>query len=390
MKFRLAAASLAAAFVVCVSPALAQMGPGGPPAVGVVKAKPEPIYQSDQFVGRIEAEQRVTLAARVNGVLEKRLFTEGDEVKKNQLLFVLEQPPYQAAVRQQQAAVAEAQANVQNANITLSRARRLMGTPAGQQSNVDNALATQLADAAKVMSAQAQLETAQINLGYTEIRAPISGRIGLSKFSVGNVVGSSSGALATIVSQDPMYVSFPISVRTALELRQRYAGQGGFNSVLIKVRLPDGQMYNQTGKLDFVDTSVSTNTDTILLRGTIPNPVLPGAKSGAVGDRALTDGEFVTVILQGVKPVEQLTVPRAAVLSDQQGDYVLVVNAKNQVERRPITLGQSTPATAVIASGLKAGEEVIVNGVQKVRPGITVKPGPASPAPGTAPAAAGK
>ncbi len=150
---------------------------------------------------------------------------------------------------------------------------------------------------------------------------------------------------------------------------------------MIKLRLPSGRMYDQEGKLDFEDISVAQTTDTITLRGVIPNPVRAGMKPGEQGDRELTDGEFVTVLLQGIEPIEVLAIPRAAVLTDQQGDYVYVVNAQNKVEQRRIQLGQSTPTTASVVSGLKEGEVVIVDGLQRVRPGITVQPGPASPPP---------
>lgn len=360
-------------------PALAQMGHGGPPAVGVTRAEVKPIIETNEFVGRIRAMRRVNIVARVTAFLDKRLFTEGAEVKKGQLLYVLEQPPFQADVQAKQAAVAQAQAQLENATTSLNRAKSLLASPAGNRSTYDNALATQRSDAAQVLAAQAQLQQAQINLAYTEIHAPIDGKIGDTLVNVGNVVTPSSGALTTIVSQDPMYVSFPISVRTAVDLRDRYAGKGGLNAVQIRIRLPNGKLYGQTGKLDFVANTVNQNTDTIMLRGVIPNPVLPGAKRTQLGDRELTDGEFVTVLLEGVAPIQVLAVPRAAVLSDQQGDYVFVVGPGNKVEQRRVQLGQSTPTTASITSGLKAGEMVVVDGLQRVRPGIVVQPGPATP-----------
>ena len=366
--------------------ALAQPAPGGPPAVGVVRAKLEPITQSNQFVGRIEATDRVNLVARVTAFLELRLFTEGADVKKGDLLYVLEKPPFEADVQAKAAAVSQAQAQLQNAEITLRRAESLLSTPAGQQSNVDNARATQLSDQALVMQAQANLRSSGINLGYTEIRAPISGKIGQTSVTIGNVVSPSSGTLATIVSQDPMYVTFPIAFRTALDLRDRYASKGGFDAVVIKIQLPNGHVYSQTGKVNFVNNTIGASTDTIILRGTIANPAIAPAVDHATV-RELADGEFVNVILEGVEPIEALTVPRAAILSDQAGDYVYVVNAENKVEQRRIQLGQSTPTTAVIMSGLKEGEMVVVDGIQKARPGQTVVPGPASPPPNVPPTA---
>ena len=238
-------------------------------------------------------------------------------------------------------------------------------------------------------SAQAQLRIAQINLAYTEIHAPISGKISRTNISVGNVVSPGSGPLASIVSQDPMYVLFPIAVRTEIDLEKRYADQGGMSAVVIRLRLPDGKLYGETGKIDYVEPSVQATTDTILVRGKIANPPLKPIEAGKPVDRPLIDGEFVTVLVEGIQPVEALAIPRAAVLSDQQGDYVYLVDDKNHVEQRRIQLGQSTPSTAVIMAGLKEGDMVVLEGIQRVRPGIQVAPGPAAPTP-AAPKPAGQ
>jgi membrane fusion protein (multidrug efflux system) len=365
----------------------AQMPPAGPPAVGVVRAQMKPITETSEFVGRIQAEQRVALVARVTAFLDQVLFTEGAEVNKNDLLYSLEQPPFQADLAAKQATVQQAQAQLTNATIAFNRAASLLRTPAGQQSTVDDARAIMLADAAQVQNAEAQVRNSQINLGYTEIRAPIDGKIGRTSVTIGNVVSPSSGVLATIVSQDPMYVVFPIPLRTALDLRERNADKGGFAAMVIKLRLPNGRVYDQTGHLDFEDNTVSTNTDTLVLRGTIPNPPLSDAKVGDARIRELVDGEFVTVILEDVQPIEVLTIPRAAVLAGQGGDYVYTVDAQNKVVETPVQLGQSTPTAAAVLSGLKEGEMVIVDGVQKVHPGQIVSPGPASPEVGISPAA---
>ncbi len=375
----LTALTLLCAPALCMQ-ARAQM-PGGPPSVGVVKAEQTAITETSEFIGRVQAIDRVALTARVTAFLDQRFFTEGTEVQQGDLLYRLEQAPFQAAVQQQEAAVADTTAKLANANITLARAQSLLNTPAGQRSTVDDAVANQRSAAAQVLSAQAQLKTAQINLAYTEIRAPVAGKITRTSITVGNVVSPSSGPLATIVSQDPMYVLFPVADRLLTEVQQRYADKGGLNAVVVRLRLPDGRMYNQTGKIDYVEPSVSGTTDTILLRARIANPPLRPADEGQAIERPLVDNAFVTVLVEGIEPVMALGIPRKAVLSDQQGDYVYIVAADNKAEIRRIQLGQSTPTTAVIASGLKAGETVIAEGIQRVRPGLVVSPGPMSPQP---------
>src|SRR3984893_15142731 len=359
----------------------AQLAPGGPPTVGVVRAERQQITQSDEFIGRIQAVSRVALVARVTGFLEKRLFVEGAEVHKGDLLYQLEQPPFRAQVDASKATVDQLEARHRNAEQTLDRAQQLLRTQAGPQTNVDSALAAERALAAQIAGAQAQLQTAEINLGYTEIRAPIDGTISSTAVTEVNVVEPTTGPLATLVSQDPMYVIFPISLRAGLDLRNRYANAGGFSAVVIKLRLPDGQIYGQDGMADYVSPTVAENTDTLTVRGVIANPVFPGMTAGQPGSRELTDGEFVTVLVEGVQPIMVLAVPRAAVLSDQQGDYVYVVDAENKAQIRRIQLGQSTPSTAVVTNGRAEGELVISEGLQRVRPGQAVSAGPATPPP---------
>ncbi|MDR3532075.1 MAG: efflux RND transporter periplasmic adaptor subunit [Rhodopila sp.] len=360
--------------------AYAQM-PGGPPSVGVVRAQQTAITETSEFVGRVQAIERVALTARVTAFLDQRLFTEGTEVKQGDLLYRLERAPFEAAVQQQEAAVADASARLTNANIQLARAQSLLSTPAGQRSNVDDAVANQRSLAAQVLSAQAQLKVAQINLDYTEIHAPVAGKISRTSITVGNVVSPSSGPLASIVSQDPMYVLFPVASRVQAELQKRYADKGGMKAVVVKLRLPDGSIYGQEGKIDYVEPTVSATTDTILLRARMANPARNQADAGQPVERTLVDGAFVNVLVEGIQPVMALGIPREAVLSDQQGDYVYVVAANNKIELRRIQLGQSTPTTAVVAGGLKEGEMVVTEGIQRVRPGIEVNPGPASPPP---------
>ena len=378
-RARLPFCLLAAVFAIgATSPGRAQSPASPPPAVGVVEATRRPITETSEFLGRIESVNRVNVVARVTAFLEKRMFVEGAELKAGDELYKLERGPFEADLETKKAQVAQLQATLENAKLTTARAQSLLGGPAGQQSTYDAAIATQRSLEAQVQAAQAQVQLSQINLDYTDIRSPIDGKVGRTAVTEGNVVSPGSGVLTTIVSQDPMYVTFPVPVRQALALRERYATRGGFKAVVIKLRLPDGRTYGQTGQLNFVNNTIAQNTDTIMLRGGIPNPPLfdPATTGGAV--RELTDGEFVTVLLEGVEPVEVLAVPRAAVLSDQQGDYVFVVGADNKAEQRRIQLGQSTTTVASVIHGLAPGDKVIVEGLQRVRPGQQVAPGPAS------------
>jgi membrane fusion protein (multidrug efflux system) len=245
-------------------------------------------------------------------------------------------------------------------------------------------LANEQALEAQVLGAEAQLQQAKINLDYTEIRAPIDGKIGRTAVTPGNYVSPGTGTLVSIVSQDPMFVVFPVPTRTAIDLQSKSAEKRA-DDLLIRIRLPDGKIYDHVGALDFVDNTVGGNTDTMILRGIIANPRLTRFRGGI---RALVDGELVTVILEDTEKTEAIAIPRAAVLSDQEGDYVYVVGADNKAMQRRIKLGQSTPPYAAVLSGLTEGENVIVDGIQRVRPGQVVAPGPASaqlptPAPGS-------
>lgn len=371
------------AVLLAAGPARAQFGPAGPPAVGVQPVTRQAVTESSAYVGRVQAIERVDIVARVSAFIEQRGFVEGAEVQKGDLLYRLERGPFEADVAAKAAAIAQTEALLRNAMITTRRAQSLINSPAGRVSDVDAAIAQQASYEAQLLANRAQLRAAQINLDYTEIRSPIAGKIGRSALAVGNVVTPGSGPLVSIVSQDPMYVTFPMAVRSLLELRARYADKGGFAAVRVKLTLPDGRVYPLAGTLDYVDPTVAAGTDTLTLRARIANPPRPGATPGEADARALLDGEFVTVGVEGIAPVQALAIPRAAVLSDQQGSFVYVVGAGNKVELRRVQLGPSTPALAMIVEGLKEGESVITDGLQRARSGIVVAPAPAPAAPRT-------
>ncbi|UPG71926.1 efflux RND transporter periplasmic adaptor subunit [Roseomonas gilardii subsp. gilardii] len=376
--------------------AWAQGAPQGPPAVGVIELKPRPVTESTEFVGRVEATDRVDLKARVTGFMQERLFQEGQEVKRGDVLYRLERPPFEAQVAQAQASVASAEAELTNARVSLARAQDLARSNYGTRANLDTATAQERTANANLLSAQAQLRVAQINLGYTNIIAPIDGRIGRTNLTIGNVVSPDTGTLATIVSQDPMRVSFPISSRAATQLYQRYANRGGIDAVRVRIRLNTGDLYPESGRIEFIDNQINRNTDTILVRALIANPVRGHTPNGGtVPSRSLIDGQFVNVYVEGVEPVQAIVVPRAAVLQDQQGSYVFIVDGEKKAQRRDVTLGRALGADTVVEKGLNPGDTMITEGIQRVRPGQVVNPAPAAPAaapaagpvqPGSAPA----
>jgi membrane fusion protein (multidrug efflux system) len=333
-----------------------------PPAVSVVEVAPQDVTPSAQFVGRVVATDTVDLRARVVGFLEQRLFTEGQDVKEGDRLFVIEQPPFQAQVAQASADVARTEASLAEANATLERVQQAVKSGAVSKQEVDQATAKAQEAQAQLLIAKAQLEIAQLNLSYTEIDAPISGRIGLANFTVGNLVGPDSGVLATIVSQDPIYATFPISTRIVLEIRKHFVETGQQPEVVVRAQLPDGTLYGHPGKVDFVDIRVDQTTDTITVRAEFPNP-----------EQLLVDGQFVNVTVEREKPELRLVIPQSALQVSQAGSYVLVVNAEDQVEQRRIQTGQAFAGDLVVQSGLEAGDRVIVEGIQKARPGEKVQ-----------------
>jgi membrane fusion protein, multidrug efflux system len=351
--------------LIAAAPVVAQQQQTVP--VGTVYAERRPISQSRDFVGRVEAIDRVSVQARVTGYLEAILFTEGDFVKKGDPLYQIERGLFAAAVEQAQGTLERSKAAKTLTQIQLQRAEELLARNAGTAVARDQALAADQQAEGQILSDQANLDNANINLGYTDIRAPISGKISKSNITVGNVVGPSSGVLTVIVSQDPMYVTFPVSQREFLNL-QASGKQVNPEDIEVRIRFANGVTYNQVGTISFVDVMVDRATDTVLVRGKMPNP-----------DGVLVDGQLVTVSLQANQPRERVTIPQAALIADQQGIYVFVVEDGKAVVRRVKTGGEDGP-DIIINDGLKGGEQVIVEGLQSIRPGQPVQatPAPAS------------
>jgi len=335
------------------------------PAVTVAAAALKSVTPAGTFVGRVQAVNTVNLVSRVEGFLQQRTFTEGQEVKTGDPLFVIEQDTYQAAVDQAHASLTSAQATERNAALALQRSQELVKTSATPQATVDQNIANQATAAAAVRSAEAAFEQANINFAFTNIKAPIDGRIGMANVSVGNFVNQATGTLATIVSQDPIYVLFPATTAQVLDYRQQTAKTGASSSVVVSAILPNGQKYPHPGSVDFLDIQANQATDTLTVRAVFPNP-----------DSWLVAGQVVNVTVAVGEPTQTLVIPQAALQVDQSGSYVLVVGADKRVEQRRVKLGPVQGADITVSDGLKPGELVIVEGIQKVRPGEAVTPAP--------------
>lgn len=346
--------------------AVAQPIGGGapPPAVTVVKLERREVTPVTTFTGRIEAVDKVDLRARVEGFVEEIRFEEGADVGVGQLLFVMEKGPYEAKVKESRAAILAAQGSLKLADLEVDRQTVLVQRQAVAQAKLDEAVAKQAQAKGALLANQAALEKAELDLSYTDIKSPIAGRIGRASVSVGDLVGPASPPLATVVSQDPIYVVFPVSVRQLLEVRRKSAESGNDpRAVSVRLRLADSSIYDQTGILDFIDVEVDPGTDTITVRAELPNP-----------RRVLVDGALVTVLVETAQPVSALLVPQSAVQFDQAGRYVLVADADNKVQIRRIRPGPAFGALYAVEEGLTEGDRVITDGIQKVRPGIVVAP----------------
>jgi membrane fusion protein, multidrug efflux system len=359
----LATAFLVALFAGCGEKPQAQTSAAAPPpAVGVRAAEMKGVARSYAFVGRIKAVDTVQLRARVEGFLEKVLFTEGQDVKTGDLLYEIEKTQYQAAMEQAKANLAAAQAQELNAELTFNRSSELSKNQTVPQAVLDQSRANLDSAKASVLQNEAALTIARENLGYTDVKSPIDGRIGLTAYTQGNLVNPASGVLATIVSQDPIYVQFPVSVRELENVRAaRKQENGRLIKIEVLVRLSSGREYPHPGVWNYTDTQVDQQTDTLIMRATLPNP-----------ERQLVDGAFVTVEVKERQEQPRLVVPQAALQVDQAGNYVLVVNDDHKVELKRVKTGPVVDTDVVVEDGLRQGEKVIVDGVQKVRPGQTV------------------
>lgn len=348
-----------------------------PPAVTVTTVQLRAVADTDTFTGRIEAVSSVALMARVPGFIEAIGFSEGRSVSKGDALFSIEPDAYQAAVIQIQGQIKSVEAQNTLANIELTRQQTLLEKQDVAESVVQKAQAQVGQIQGQLLELKGSLQIAQLDVTYTSVTAPFDGRVGLTDVAVGAFVSPASGGLVTLSSIDPIHVTFPVAETVLLDYRARQAKTKGAQPLVVQLTLANGQVYPEQGKIEVVDTQVQSGTDSVIVRALFANT-----------NGTLLDDQLVKVgLIDNVKD-KSLTIPVQALQKDQAGYFVLVVDSSNTVEKRPVSVGRIAGITAVIAGGLKEGEQVITEGAQRAQPGKTVDPQAPSSAPAPAPAAA--
>lgn len=369
-RIRLALLATSAALLAGCGQGSAQPGFGNmpPPEVAVVTAQPGEVGIVTELPGRTEASRVAQVRARAAGIVLKRVFREGTDVRAGQPLFQIDPAPYQAQAASAQATLAQAQANLGQAAALAQRYKPLVEANAVSKQDYANAVAAEKAAEAQVAAAKAQVQTAQINLGYATVTAPISGRIGRALVTEGALVGQGEATpLATIQQINPMYVNFTQSSTEVIQLRRALAAGSlkrapGLESAQVKVVLEDGTEYPQPGRLLFSDLTVDPTSGQVTLRAEVPN-----------ANGLLLPGMYVRVRLEQAKVGNAVLLPQQAVTRSGQGDVVMVVDKEGKVAPRPVKVGTQQGSNWVIEGGLNPGEQVIVEGFQKIRPGAPVK-----------------
>ena len=363
------------------APAAAAAGSRPPPEVGVITARFQPVALQTELPGRVEPVRVAQVRARVNGVVLKREFTEGSEVKAGQVLYRIDPAPYQAALNSARASLGKAQANLTQASTQAERYKPLVEANAVSKQEYVNVVAAQKQAEADVAAARASLQIAQINSGYANVAAPISGRIGRALVTEGALVSSAEATqLAVIQQTSNVYVNFTQSASELQRLRKSAGSKvGGNGAVPVTVVLDDGSELAQKGKLLFSDVTVDPTSGQVTLRALVPNP-----------DNSLLPGQYVRVRLSQAELPAAILVPQQAVTRGTQGDTVIVVGADGKPAPRPVKIGSQQGGNWIVLEGLKEGENVVVDGFQKMMvPGAPVKPVPfKGSTPGAAPAAA--
>ncbi|GAL32192.1 RND efflux system membrane fusion protein CmeA [Vibrio maritimus] len=342
------------------------------PLVQTTAVEVVPHQQSKSYIGRMDAVEDTAITAQVTGYLMERHFQEGRSSKKGQKLYSIEPSSFEAQVASAKAKVSEAEAALKKAELDFERGKNLVKSNNISQAEFDALTATLMSARAQLEAGNAQLKVADVNLSYTTIRAPFTGRISDSKVSQGDLLSPSSGVLTTLVSMDPIYASFSISERERLALgMDTIEGNGSdeSNGVAVNIILEDGRVFEEQGKIDFLGNRINLNTGTLAMRAVVENP-----------QQRLLPGQHVRVELMEKEAIDVVTVPRRAVQTDLEGDFVMVVTEGNVAERRNVALGTQVETGIIIQSGLKPTDVVITQGLQRVRNGVPVRIDESKPA----------
>ena len=330
------------------------------PVVDAVRLEKKEIYPEAGFVAKIESQDKVALRARVTGFLQERLFQEGDIVQRGQPLFVIEQVNFESAEKSAQANYDKAVAAAKNATSQYERTKKLYQTKDVSKAKLDEAEAAYDSAKATVNQMQAMLDLAKQDLDYTIIRSPMNGKVGESVFSVGELIGPTSGVLAQVVKIDPIDAVFSVSENQLRQLRRQFPST---EDIVAHFIFSDNHEYTIAGQVDFIDVILDEQMNTLKMKASFANP-----------EGKLISGQYGRILLKAKKPVFVLAVPQRAVQYDKENAYVYVVTPVNKIEKRPVTLGMDLPNFLYeIDSGLQEGEVVVTDGFQKIAPNTSVK-----------------
>jgi membrane fusion protein (multidrug efflux system) len=344
----------------CTKPQ-AQPAAPPPPEVSVMEVQPGPVTVYDEYVAQTQAPDTIEIRAQATGLLERQAFADGARVKKGDLLYLIDHRPFEAQVAQARAGLAQAQANLVNARQNLERNGRLIAEKAVSQQDYDTAMAQERAGAALVEAQKALLRNAELNLEFATVRAPREGFMSNSQVKPGALITAQQTMLSTLYSSDPMWVYFTISEDRLLELEK--GGGGPDQATQFRIHLADGSEYAMPGRLDFVDAAIDQKSGTLQVRISLPNP-----------GRLLRPGLFVRVIVPALQSAQAIRIPQQAVQELQGTKSVFIVADGNKIESRQIVTSQRVGNDWIVASGLAAGDRIVVEGIGKVRPGAPVRP----------------